>query len=391
VLLTGIRTDNGNHDGGVLRIGPDGKLYVGVGDTGLGDNVGGPGTATNPYAQDLGALEGKVLRLELTGAPAAGNPFLGLPRKRGEIFASGFRNPFRMSFDPLTGRLWAGDVGDLTIEEVDIVERGGNYGWPHCEGTLPGGCQQAEDIDPILTYPHGGPGALGTSITGGSFAGACFGAFANHYFFGDYTASAIYRVAPNALRDGASGAPASFVTSAAGPVDIVTGPDGSLYYVAINDGEVRRVAPDGTPCVPATTTTTTTTLAGSTTTSTTLAPAACEPGPSFAASACRLREIGALAGGLPAGAVRTAMLRRLARAAELVELAGGDAAQPGGAGDAKLLVRAAAGYLNQASRALRTAEGRGVEATLRRRLLQAVRAVLADLARLRRAQGALRR
>src|SRR4029453_13008423 len=74
-LVTGARTDNGNHDGGLLRIGPDRKLYVGVGDTGNGDNVGCPGTASNPYAQVLNALEGKILRINLDGTIPADNPF----------------------------------------------------------------------------------------------------------------------------------------------------------------------------------------------------------------------------------------------------------------------------------------------------------------------------
>src|SRR6185369_16980308 len=134
VLLTGARTDNGNHDGGVLRIGPDGKLYVGVGDTGNGDNVGCPGSASNPYSQDLAALEGKILRLNLDGTIPGDNPFVSTVGARGEIFARGFRNPFRMGFDPANGNLWVADVGDLAVEEIDIVTSGGNYGWPHCEG-----------------------------------------------------------------------------------------------------------------------------------------------------------------------------------------------------------------------------------------------------------------
>src|SRR5262249_13646457 len=137
VLVDGARTDDGNHDGGCLRIGPDGKLYVGVGDTGLGDNQGGPGSSTNPYSQDLTVLMGKVLRLTLDGTIPSDNPFVGQPPKRPEIFAYGFRNPFRFSFDPITHKLWLADVGDLTVEEIDIVTSGGNYGWPHCEGNLP--------------------------------------------------------------------------------------------------------------------------------------------------------------------------------------------------------------------------------------------------------------
>lgn len=247
VLVTGIRTDNGNHDGGVLRIGPDGKLYVGVGDTGLGDNVGGPGSATNPYSQDQNALEGKILRLNLDGTIPADNPFVGQVGKREEIFAYGFRNPFRMGFDPLSGALWVGDVGDFTVEEINIVTSGDNYSWPYCEATLPSGCAQPGDVAPIFSYPHSGSGALGTSITGGAFAGASFGGLENDYFFGDYTGSGIYHLEPNGTRDGVSGGATTFVTGASGPVDIVFGPDGALYYVAINAGEVRRVAPLAAP------------------------------------------------------------------------------------------------------------------------------------------------
>jgi glucose/arabinose dehydrogenase len=247
VLLTGMRTDNGNHDGGVLRIGPDGKLYVGVGDTGLGDNVGGPGTSTNPYSQDLNALEGKVLRLNLDGTIPNDNPFFGQVGKRGEIYAYGFRNPFRMGFDPQSGNLWVADVGDLTVEEIDVVTSGANYSWPYCEATLPSGCAQPGDVAPILTYPHSGTGSLGTSITGGGFAGNAFGGLEGDYFFGDYIGNKIYHVEPNGTRDGVVGTPTTFVSSAGGPVDFAFGPDGALYYVAIFTGEVRRVAPTAAP------------------------------------------------------------------------------------------------------------------------------------------------
>ena len=128
--LTGIRTDGGNHDGGTLRIGPDQKLYVSVGDTGIGDS-GPPGASTNPYSQDRGALEGKVLRLELDGlTPAAGNPFIGVAGARPEVYAFGLRNPFRMSFDPQTGRLWVGDVGQS--------HHRGDRHHPSPAGTTPG-------------------------------------------------------------------------------------------------------------------------------------------------------------------------------------------------------------------------------------------------------------
>jgi glucose/arabinose dehydrogenase len=247
-----MRTDNGNHDAGTVRIGPDNKLYVSVGDTGVGDS-GNPGQATNPYSQDLNALEGKVLRLELNGAPAAGNPYIGVAG-RDEVWASGLRNPFRFGFDPATGSLWLGDVGQNTIEELDIIVSGGDYAWPHCEGTLPAGCHanvpgSEPIIDPIFEYyqpevaPPGEP-ALGRTIIGGAFSGPSFGDFAGHYFFGDSDSSNIYRATPNGTRDDIVGTPVTFVSGAAGPVDIVFGPRGALYYVSINAGQVRSVAPN---------------------------------------------------------------------------------------------------------------------------------------------------
>jgi glucose/arabinose dehydrogenase len=241
VLLTGIQTDGGNHDGGGLRIGPDNKLYVGVGDTGNGDNQGGPGSSTNPYAQDLSSLNGKVLRLNLDGTPPSDNPFFNQAGKRGEIFAYGFRNPFRFSFDPLNGNLWVADVGDLTVEEVDIVTSGRNYGWPQCEGDLPSGCPLPGDVAPIFTYPHSGGSSLGTCIIGGGFSGPSFGGFDNDYFFGDCTSNKIYHAAVNGSRNGLS-TPTLFVAGVSTPADVIFGPDGAMYYVAVG-GEVHRVAP----------------------------------------------------------------------------------------------------------------------------------------------------
>jgi glucose/arabinose dehydrogenase len=251
VLLTGIRTDGGNHDGGVLRIGPDGKLYVGVGDTGNGDNFGCPGDPVNPYAQVLTALEGKVLRLNLDGSAPADNPFFAMGGNASKVFARGFRNPFRFSFDPMGGSLWLGDVGDLAWEEVDIVTSGGNYAWPHCEGTKPTGCELAGDVDPIFTYPHPSGsgscpalpgGSLGQCIIGGSFTGAAFGGQSGRYTFGDCVSSNVYLATLNGTRDGIVGTPATIVTGAGTPADLITGPDGAIYYTAVGAGEVRRVA-----------------------------------------------------------------------------------------------------------------------------------------------------
>ena len=205
-----------------------------------------PGELDQSLRPGPAALEGKILRLELDGiTPAAGNPYIGVPGTRPEVYAFGFRNPFRMSFDPQTGRLWAGDVGQATIEEIDIVQSGGNYAWPHCEGTLPAGCQAARRARdrPGVRVSATGPESLGQSVTGGAFCRPSFGLVGGQYVFGDYMAGKLWIAVPNAARDDIA-TPVDFVTNAGGPVDIVSGPDEALYWVAINAGEVRKIVPE---------------------------------------------------------------------------------------------------------------------------------------------------
>ena len=312
-LLTGIRTDGGNHDGGVLRISPgDGKLYIGVGDTGVGDG-GSPGSSTNPYAQDPNALEGKILRLNLDGTIPSDNPYVGQAGKRGEIFALGLRNPFRMGFDPLNGRLWVGDVGQGTVEEIDLVVRGGNYSWPYCEGSQPTSCAQVGDGLPVYEYLHSGS----ASVTGGAFAvgGSALGS----YYFADFVVGTIWGVSLNSTRDGFAGAPAAIVTSAGGPTDLVFGPDGALYYVSYFSGTVRRVTEAGFG--PSTTTTTTST-ASTSTTSTTLPMAGCSDTPTYACVAAELDDLAAVVASLQeVGGMANALGARLERAQSQVGIA----------------------------------------------------------------------
>jgi glucose/arabinose dehydrogenase len=241
-LIGSLRTDNGNHDGGCLRIGPDGFLYVGVGDTGNGDS-GGPGDATNPYARDLGALEGKILRLALDGRPAPGNPFLGRGGAADFVFALGLRNPFRFAFDPRTGLLWVGDVGQGSFEEVSIAHPGDDLGWPRCEGVQPAAACPADTVPPVHVYPHGDDGA---SVTGGVFYdGAQFDvAFRGDYFFGDFVLDQVWRARLDAARTAFAAPPEIFLRDADGPTDFTIGPDGALYYVAYKSGQVVRVARD---------------------------------------------------------------------------------------------------------------------------------------------------
>ena len=241
-LRGGIRTDNGNHDGGCLRVGPDGLLYVGVGDTGLGDG-GGPGQSTNPYAQNLNSLNGKILRLAFDGSAAPGNPFLGRGGAADFIFAYGLRNPFRFTFDTRTGLLWVGDVGQGTFEEIDVVHAGDNLGWPMCEAFAPSPPCPGSTVPPVYAYRHTDDGA---SVTGGTFyEGEQFDpAFRGDYFFGDFVFDLVWRAQLDPERSGFDGQPDVFVRDAGGPVDFTVGPDGALYYVAFSRGQVVRIAED---------------------------------------------------------------------------------------------------------------------------------------------------
>jgi glucose/arabinose dehydrogenase len=155
-----------NHNGGQLAFGPDGYLYVGLGDGGgAGDQHG-----ANGNAQDLSNLLGKILRIDVNKPPYAipgDNPFAGKAGARGEIWAYGLRNPWRFSFDRKTGALFCGDVGQNKWEEIDIIRKGGNYGWRimeagHCFKPE-SGCRQDGLEPPVAEYNHN----EGISVTGG--------------------------------------------------------------------------------------------------------------------------------------------------------------------------------------------------------------------------------
>ena len=207
VLLT-IDEPQFNHNAGALNFGPDGYLYIAVGDGGSADDQG-TGHAVGGNGQDLspGNVLGKILRIDPTGAGSANgnygipgdNPFVETGAAE-EIFAYGFRNPFRFSFDRRSGRLWAADVGQNDIEEVDIVRAGGNYGWPVKEGSFlfdmngddPGFTTDYSPgiprglIDPVAEYDHD----EGVSITGGFvYRGRALPDLRGSYIFGDFTRS----------------------------------------------------------------------------------------------------------------------------------------------------------------------------------------------------------
>jgi glucose/arabinose dehydrogenase len=215
-----------NHNAGAVQFGPDGMLYLSVGDGGFGDDQG-PGHVKRGNAQSLSPLNvlGKILRIDQNGSNSANgqygippdNPFVG---KEGadEIWAYGLRNPYRMSFDTVTGDLWTADTGQNNIEEVDVIRRGGNYGWRAREGTFrfhPGSRSSPEDsfvtrghghvpdlIRPVAEYDHTGPNESinGEAAIGGYvYHGASVPQLANRYVFGDYSHEADEGIASGRL------------------------------------------------------------------------------------------------------------------------------------------------------------------------------------------------
>lgn len=193
-VLLEVRQPAGNHNGGQLAFGPDGYLYIGLGDGGGADDQYHNG-------QNRADLLGDILRLdvdrtqgELAYAIPPDNPFVGNGEGwREEIWAWGLRNPWRFSFDRLTGQLWAGDVGQNKWEEVDLIERGGNYGWNTMEGTH---CfNPAVNCDttglrlPVAEYSH----VEGKSISGGYvYRGSRLAGLAGVYVYGDYVSQQIW-------------------------------------------------------------------------------------------------------------------------------------------------------------------------------------------------------
>ncbi len=224
ILLDNIPSINGNHNGGALHFGLDGKLYIGVGDSGVD-----PSSPSN-NAQNLGSLSGKILRINANGTIPADNPFLGRPGARPEIWALGFRNPFTFAVDPASRLIFVNDVGQNTFEEVDNLVKGGNYGWPIVEGPS----NNRNFINPITAYRHNGGSA---AITGGVFyRSGQFPASRRGYFFADFIRGFILQMSPVSHRV------FGFATGADSPVDLDVAPNGSLMYLAINTGRVYRIS-----------------------------------------------------------------------------------------------------------------------------------------------------
>jgi glucose/arabinose dehydrogenase len=184
-----------NHNGGLLLFGPDGYLYVGLGD-------GGGGASAN--GQDLGTLLGKMLRLDVDdaepGLPYAvppDNPFVGQPGARPEIWAFGLRNPWRFSFDRATGDLWIGDVGSAIYDEVNLLPAsspgGANFGWAAMEGPE---CRVVDDCLGYVAPVSGFDRSEGCVVTGGYvYRGSALPSLRGTYLFADYCSGAVWGLA----------------------------------------------------------------------------------------------------------------------------------------------------------------------------------------------------
>jgi len=209
-VLVKINQPDFNHNGGDITFGKDGHLYIAVGDGGNANDLG-KGHSPGGNGQNLNTLLGKILRVDVSKPGIAGIPQdnpIAEGKGRREIYAWGLRNPWRISFDRETGELFAADVGQDLYEEVNIVKRGGNYGWPVREGfhcfdqnnprVSPEDCARtAADgspfLDPAFEYKsfrtfRNDPGALGISITGGFvYRGKAIAALLGKYVFADWS------------------------------------------------------------------------------------------------------------------------------------------------------------------------------------------------------------
>jgi glucose/arabinose dehydrogenase len=218
-----------NHNGGAIHFGPDGKLYIAVGENANGTN-----------SQTLSNLLGKILRLNSDGSIPTDNPFFNTATgKNRAIWSLGLRNPFTFAFQPGTGRLFINDVGQSTWEEINDGIAGSNYGWPNTEGVT----SNPSFRSPLFVYGHGSTSTTGCAIAGGTFYNPAINNFPTSYigkyFFGDLCGGWIR------VFDPATGTASGFATGINQPVDLKVAADGSLYYLSIGSG-VFRVRATGT-------------------------------------------------------------------------------------------------------------------------------------------------
>jgi glucose/arabinose dehydrogenase len=209
-----------NHNGGAIHFGPDGKLYIAVGENAVRDN-----------AQTLDNRLGKILRINANGSIPADNPFFSTATGENRaIWAIGLRNPYTFNFQTGTGAMFINDVGENSWEEINQGIAGANYGWPATEGAT----SDPRFRSPLYAYGH----SDGCAISGGAFyepgTAALPVQFAGSYFFADFCGGWIRRRTP-------SGTIASLATGISGPVDLQVSADGALYYLARGSGSSTGV------------------------------------------------------------------------------------------------------------------------------------------------------
>lgn len=230
-----------NHNGGAIRFGPDGMLYLSLGDGGAANDPQGHG-------QNRGTLLGTIVRIDVNDIDTAtpyriptDNPFLGIAGVRPEIWAYGLRNPWRMAFDPETGLLWAGDVGQDRVEEVVIVRAGENHGWNIFEGDE---CFGSEDecaalsdaVAPVGVYGHD----EGCSVTGGLvYRGQAMPHMVGAYVFGDFCSGTIWGLWPD--DSAATGWTRSPIIESGGLIASFAADDDGEIYVLVFGGPILKL------------------------------------------------------------------------------------------------------------------------------------------------------
>lgn len=232
VVIDDLPTGLGFHQAGCVRTSPDGHLWISVGENGLG---------SNGWPQQITRLEGKLLRLRLDGSIPASNPFVGVGGARGEIYQLGLRNPFRFTLQPGTLQPYICDVGSTQFEEVDRGLAGANFGWANYEGVVtpePPGI-----TNPIYAYATAGNG----SITGCTFyTGTQFPtAYQGNFFFLDHSRGQISRMELGPSNEVVSVTRPWGTTNGSGwgygPVDLMLGNEGALYYTQYAGDQVRMI------------------------------------------------------------------------------------------------------------------------------------------------------
>ncbi len=227
-----------NHNGGQIAFGADGFLYVATGD-------GGSGGDPQNNSQNRSNLLGKMLRIDVNSTEKGNygipkdNPYVGNSEGfREEIYAYGLRNPWRFSFDAVTKNLWTGDVGQNKVEEIDIVTKGGNYGWKIKEGNdcYSGDCSRTDLVAPVWTYTQS---SGDRSVTGGIvYRGKKMPEFAGKYFCGDYVSGKIWAL----TYDGKTVTKSDVITDINAISAFGQDAAGEMYMLNYSDGKVYTLA-----------------------------------------------------------------------------------------------------------------------------------------------------